>query len=418
MQIKTLRVLLLPALLLGCGTADEMPVQPSWDGAAQLDGFQNYAALGNSLTAGYQSGAWGNPGHVAHSFPALLARQLGIAGFDQVSLEATGLGFDDGAPVGNMVVNFDAAGNPVLGYTEAAQANLAALAAGAPGSFDFAAPRNFGIPGISLLHSVGAPLEVYAQGNPYAGFYLNANSIGKTQLQLAAEAGADFCTLWLGSNDVLGFVTEGGTAAISDLASFQGAYQMALANLAGVEHILVLNIPAVTDIPFVTYFRPVLAAMLEGMGLPTVVMAMDDDLGTPVPISLDPAAGNWILLPAASGMADDPTLGSPLNPLPDAWVLDAVEVALAVQAVTDFNAAIAAAVDAANAGRTTPILHLDAKAFFADVVENGYEVHGEHFSTEFVSGGVFSLDGIHPSSLGYGILTNRIIERMIDCISY
>jgi hypothetical protein len=46
------------------------------------------------------------------------------------------------------------------------------------------------------------------------------------------------------------------------------------------------------------------------------------------------------------------------------------------------------------------------------VVENGYEVHGEHFSTEFVSGGVFSLDGIHPSSLGYGILTNRIIERM------
>jgi len=340
-----------------------------------------------------------------------------------VSLAGTGVGFAGGAPVGNMVANFDAMGNPALVYTGADGANLAALVDGASESFDFAAPRNFGIPGITLLAAANYPLGAYASPaddldlrNPYARLYLNSASAAKSQVQLVAESGADFCTLWLGNNDVLGYVTAGGdsTATITPLGQFAASFQGTLAALAGVEHLLALNVPGVTDIPFVTYFRPVLAAMLESYGMDPVVMAMDDDLGMAVPVSLDPAAGNWILLPAASEMAADPTLGSPMNPLDDAYVLDAAEAETAAQAVADFNAAIAAAVDAANAGRTTPILLLDVNGFFSDVVAGGYDVQGEHFSTEFVSGGVFSLDGVHPSSLGYGMIANRVIEEMND----
>lgn len=414
MKIRHFRALLLPALLLGCGTADDMPTQPNWDGAAQLSGFQHYAALGNSLTAGYQSGAWGNPDHVAHSFPAQIARQLGIEGFDQVSLTATGLGFSGGLPVGNMTVDFAANGSPVLGYSTAAEANLAALAAGAGAGFDYAAPRNFGIPGIALLHAVNVPLGTYAAGNPYANFYIDgATTAAKTQLQLAAESGADFCTMWLGNNDVLGYVTSGGTGSITDGAVFAGSYAAALAALSNVAHLVAINIPAVTDIPFVTYFNPVLVEMLAGMGYDPVVMVTDDDLGSAVPVMLTPGSGNYVLLPAASAMAADPTLGSPMNPLPDALVLDAAEAAAALDAVTAFNATIAAAVDAANDGRTgAPVLLVDMNAFFGELAANGYETQGETFTAEMVSGGMFSLDGVHPGNIGYAIVANRIIEEM------
>ena len=39
-------------------------------------------------------------------------------------------------------------------------------------------------------------------------------------------------------------------------------------------------------------------------------------------------------------------------------------------------------------------------------------VNGETFKTDYVSGGLFSLDGVHPTSKGYGILANQYIKTM------
>ena len=414
---KTLTLLALGAVavaLTGCGSSDDLPTSPRYASTTDLAGLQEYAAIGNSLTAGYQSGAWGNPEHVAASYPNLIARQLGIAGFKQVSMSGTGLGFVSGSPVGNMVVNMGASG-PALSYSEVDPTNVAAMMAGAAADFDFSAPRNFGIPGITLMHSAGAPLGVYAGGNPYAAFYTNATSAAKTQLQLAAESGAGFVTCWLGNNDVLGFVTSGGTGAITPEATFQASLAGVGALLGSTPYLAVMNVPNVTDIPFVTYFNPVLIAMMDALGAPMhAVWAMDNGLGMAVPVFLDPGTNNYVLLPAASAMAADPTLGrTSANPLPDAYVLDAGELAAAQAAVVTFNGMLEDMVDGLNAlDRDHHAILVDMNAFFSDVVQNGYSYAGETFTTRFVSGGIFSLDGVHPTSLGYAIVANHILEAM------
>jgi hypothetical protein len=175
-----------------------------------------------------------------------------------------------------------------------------------------------------------------------------------------------------------------------------------------------MNIPSVTAIPFVTYFNPVLNAKLTALGYPHAVYAMDNELGHVVPIFTDPGTNNFILLPAASAMAADPTLGaSATNPLPDALVLDAGELAVAQAAVEDFNLQLADGVAALNtAGREHHALLVDMNSFFGHIVAHGYSAYGETVTAQFVSGGLFSLDGVHPTSLGYAVIANEILENM------
>ncbi len=416
LNIRLAALALVAVSLVGCGTSDDLPTTPNYSDEADLAGLQAYAAIGNSLTAGYQSGAWGNPEHVAASYPNLIARQLGIADFQQVSMVGTGLGFSGGAPVGNMVVNIGATG-PVLSYTTVDAANVAAFQAGAAVDFEFMAPRNFGIPGITLMHAAGASLDAYyagGLGNPYANFYRNASSGSKTQVQLAAESDASFITCWLGNNDVLGYVTSGGTGSLTPSATFQATLGGTLGALGTAPYLAVLNIPSVTDIPFVTYFNPVLNAKLTALGYPHAVYAMDNELGHAVLILTDAGTNNYILLPAATAMTLDPTLGgSAANPLPDALVLDAAELELAEAAVEDFNQQLADGVAGLNAtDRAHDVLLVDMNTFFTHIVAHGYSAYGETFTTQFVSGGIFSLDGVHPTSLGYAIVANQILANL------
>ncbi len=43
---------------------------------------------------------------------------------------------------------------------------------------------------------------------------------------------------------------------------------------------------------------------------------------------------------------------------------------------------------------------------------SGLEVNGVVFSNSYVSGNFFSLDGIHPTSQGYGIIANEFINAI------
>ena len=396
-------------LLVSSCSEDDIPSSPNYAGDDVLAAFHDYAALGNSLTAGYQSGAWGNPDHIEYSFPAQLARHLGIEDFEQVSMLDTGV--NSSGTGGNMILTFDAEGNPVLEDSELNPANLAYLA-GAQEGMSFAAPRNFGIPGITLAYAVGAPLATYGAGNPYANCYVNETTGAMTQVELALASGADFMTVWLGNNDVLGYVTSGGNADITDQATFTFLVGQLTAGLADVEHVVMLNIPAVTSIPYVTYVTPIVRAQLEALELPAAIYAYDDNMVPQVyPLATD--SNNYILLPAQTALSEDPTLGASAgNPLPEHLLLDSEELAAAEAAQQAFNQILAAAVEAANANRDTPILLADVATFFDDILSGGYAVGTHTLTPEFVTGGIFSLDGVHPNSLGYGCITAFLIERM------
>ena len=418
MRKQIQRMLLLPVLLLAgaCGDSDTLPTVPVFDGQAVLASFSDYAALGNSLTAGYQSGAWGNPDHVYYSFPAQLARQLDVGGFEQVSLEGTGVNSTgDG---GNMILEFDAQGNATLVDSELDDANVNTLMADAAANFDFNAPRNFGIPGITLEHAIGAPLAVYADfasgGNLYANAYSNSYSDTLTQVELAALSGAGLMTFWLGNNDVLDYVVYGGTGTLTDQAAFTTYINGALTIVSGTEYIVVLNIPSVTAIPYVTYANGPVIQQMDAAGAPAhAVFAYDDTLAT-IMYNIDPGNDNYLLLPALTAMQEDTTLGVTLdNPLPDGLLLDVEETAMAQEHLGAFNAAISGAVSAANAlDRDHEILLLDVQAFFDELDTQGYMVNGFLMTSEFVYGGIFSLDGIHPSSMGYGMIANEIIASI------
>jgi hypothetical protein len=87
------------------------------------------------------------------------------------------------------------------------------------------------------------------------------------------------------------------------------------------------------------------------------------------------------------------------------------EVALIRQRTAEINARIAS-VAAAN-GATV----LDTHAIFDHIVQNnhGYEVGGGIVVTgSFLTGGIFSADGFHPSNIGYAIVAKEVVQHIND----
>lgn len=54
---------------------------------------------------------------------------------------------------------------------------------------------------------------------------------------------------------------------------------------------------------------------------------------------------------------------------------------------------------------------LDLNGLIADAAANGIDAGGKHLTTAFL-GGLFSLDGMHPTNIGNGIIANKAIDTM------
>ncbi|MEO0573344.1 MAG: G-D-S-L family lipolytic protein [Bacteroidota bacterium] len=230
--------------------------------------FSNYVSLGNSLTAGFSDAALFTAGQEA-SYPNMLAAQFALAGggaFNQ-PLMADNLGglTLGGMPIaGNRLILSFASGSPlpvaVDGQGSTEVSNVLS------GSFN-----NMGVPGATSFHLL-APgygnVAGVAAGlaNPY--FARFASEPNATVLGDAAAQAPTFFSLWIGNNDVLGYVTSGGSGVdqagnldpstyggsdISDVnvvaGSIDAILQTMTANDAGG---VIANIPNVTDIPFLT----------------------------------------------------------------------------------------------------------------------------------------------------------------------
>jgi hypothetical protein len=247
-------------------TAPPMP-EPVTFTSGSAD-FSNYVSIGNSLTAGFSDAALFQSGQVA-SFPNMLASNFELVGGGEfnIPLMADDLGGAtvNGVPVlGNRLILSFASGSPapvaVEGQGGTEILNILS------GPFN-----NMGVPGAKSFHLLApgygsaANLAVGA-ANPY--FVRFASSPNTTVLADAAAQNPSFFSLWIGNNDVLGYVTAGGagidqtgnldpsTYAGSDIsdpnvvaASINAVLQTMTANDAGG---VIANIPDVTTIPFLT----------------------------------------------------------------------------------------------------------------------------------------------------------------------
>lgn len=94
-------------------------------------------------------------------------------------------------------------------------------------------------------------------------------------------------------------------------------------------------------------------------------------------------------------------------PMTDNYVLTAKETAKAEAAVVKYNAAIAELATAYN------LALVDAYSEMKKLSSaSGIKYYGQTYTTTFVSGGAFSLDGVHLTGNGYAIVANMFVDAI------
>lgn len=449
MKIKILSILFLFTLIfISCD--DYTDLDPAVkDLSSGTANFSRLVSIGNSITAGYQSGTIYQSAQM-YSYGNLIAQKVGT-NYEIPYVSDPGLG-------GRLEVQKL---SPFTLYTNTAKGSL--LNANYPYSYN-----NLGVPG-ALLYDVlfarsSTTCASYVFGNtpnPYFDVILRGKG---TELEQALGQAPTFLTIWIGNNDVLGYATSGGTSPSSptDVNQFtqmfggimQGLVQYKTQTNANFG-VAVANIPNVSAIPFFTTVGPQLALnpdakwwqirlLQQAGGLPaTGLIYMSHEGGTnlggllPYKIGFaDSAAllqGSTLITLKGSSYAallgkptgivyrglpglpagidtTKPFGLDPQNPFPDALVLDPNEINTANIAVGSFNTVISNIVGLLNQ-QNIPTALVNINSVFNEFIA-GKKVNGINFKTTYVSGGLFSLDGVHPSNQAHGIIANEFIKAI------
>ncbi len=363
--------------------------------------FHRYVALGNSLTAGFQSGGMRQDWQ-AVSYPALIAQQLGIEGFQQPLIAAPGIGTSktaEGYPMTPMYLD------PAKGITaDPLTVNPLTLLVNALVAQPY---HNLGIPGATTRDLLMTTSSQNSQvvGNSFFDMILrNPNLNNTTALKQAILMSPGLVTLWIGNNDILGGVLSGtivpGTT-VTPSAYYQQFMEQILDSLLlqTQAEIFMANIPPITAIPYVTT-------------LPTILI--DPVTFQPVPgnilLDLQESDVQYVLLSAMSLMQQGYGIPGNNKPLPGTVTLTTSEAASAQQLVSEYNQYLSA-----KAAEEARIHLVDTYQLMVDLA-NG-SVSG--LSSNFIlvdSHSAFSLDGVHPNSAGYKQVANLFIAKINEVL--
>lgn len=381
--------------------------------------FSRYVAVGNSLTAGFADGTLYKSGQ-QNSYPSILASQfmyVGGGAFKQPLLNG-----DWGFPNPKLVLGIgaDCKGTPGLGpVPNPAMPDTAGDATNISAAGPY---NNLGVPGIRCVDML---FPGYAFLNPYAK-RLFANPSGRALDELKRMT-PTFFTLWLGSNDVLGYATAGGEGSmsgvvpgdISPMPQFSVSYDSVVNAMtaSGAKGVLI-NIPDITAIPFFTTIPA------KGLVLTTTQAAQLNTAYSGTGISFIEGANNFIIQDPSVpvlGMRkikDNELLlltipqdslkcggwGS-IKPIPKKYVLDGAEIKAVQNATLAFNAFIL------QEAQKHGLAYVDMNSYIKTLV-SGIKFNGVDFNTSFVTGGAFSLDGVHLTPRGYALAANEIIRNI------
>lgn len=121
-----------------------------------------------------------------------------------------------------------------------------------------------------------------------------------------------------------------------------------------------------------------------------------------------------IVLTASSVLGSTPDPNNPQGvvgvsiPLADQFVLAKSEQARVTTASNAYNATIQGLASQYN------LAFVDAKTALANLANGGLPYDGGILTSQFVTGGAFSLDGVHPTARGYAYTANMIINAIND----
>jgi GDSL-like Lipase/Acylhydrolase len=207
-----------------------------------------------------------------------------------------------------------------------------------------------------------------------------------SQISVAESLKAPLAICWIGNNDVLGAIVnfdQLNATQITPTNVFSANYDQIASRLGALGgKVVFANIPVVTQVAFLFSPEDLVTFLGSSYGLPegsyTSLVAM---------------------LLIKLGIDDGSILRDPN------WVLDAGEIQTVDRAVASFNQIIAAHAALIN----SPVV--DVNALFAGFLKTPPVLDGVTATRRYL-GGMFSLDGLHPSDIGYAFIANSFIQTI------
>ena len=393
-KIRAVAAVVCAALTAACADNGPTAVVPPLTPSNAL--FTSYVALGNSLTAGYQSGGI-NDSTQQQSYAALLAKSMNTR-YAYASLALPGCP----PPIVNFQTQARLAGGSA---STCALRNPASITS---------ALNNVAVPGATSLDPTGVTT---ASSNTLSTFILG----GKTQVAKAADANPTFVSAWIGNNDVLGaalsgllVATPGVSAGVTPVATFQTNYAAMIAGLKAIPTLKGAVLIGVLNVTAVPALFPV--AALQN---PAFKAGFDQFAGgttTILPNCLTPP-GNQALIsvsilgqmnsgahPRVVGCAKNSV---PTTPVGDIFVVDSAEQATLATTVASYNSYIAAQA-AANGWA-----YYDPNPLLVSLKTSGCVGTVPNLANATSPfGACMSLDGVHPTAIAHKQVAAAIIAAI------
>ena len=447
MKKYKLLYLLPAALLFGC----EPEIEDVATNGGSAD-FSVYVAVGNSLTSGIQGESLTLEGQ-EYCYPNIIATQLKPLGggeFKQPLLkgECATKGvfttfYPD--PTSNLVLP-----SIVLKATPTGPAPVFPD----PTKDWYSAPGFFeNISAEGPYNNVGASGAKVGSLNDPAfsstnNWFERFSSPGETVLEAAMKNNPTFFSLWIGGNDVLGYSTSGGDEggrAITSPTEFARDLNEALDTLTrtGAKGVIA-NIPSVTGI---AYFNTIPLGTILNAAQANALKAgyaqyngalQNPTLGIPAAevaqrtITFTAGQFNYFVVTDPTLKTDRTAAGIPnirqitssehlilltpqdsllsgwgtAKPIPGNYHINQEELFKINAATVDYNSIIK------NAADVRGLAHYDAYAAFNVISTTGIIEDGISLNGKYISGGIFSLDGVHPSTRGHAVAANGFIDAI------
>lgn len=364
---------------------------PAGNARAGVYRLRRMVVIGDSLLAGFASGGLvgvGNPKQ-PDSAPAFIARRAHV----RLPLPLMSA---PGVPPPLAIVDDDGNGRLARGEVRHTQNGLGFRSDPKQGT------RNLAVPGEdiqSLFETIdsqdiaGQVVSGDVKGRDVLKFLildLPPRSGSVSQLSRARDLHPSFLLVWIGNNDVLEMATSTDPGAVTMTAAAFGVRFHALLDTLADTHagMAVANLPDPTAIAALRRAADDVTSCVKA-DASTQPVAPDDLLS----IDLDPAQ-----------------LPSPRC----SKVLDATERAAIRATVVAFNAEIATAITDTEQARGIPIALVDVFTTFDQLGTTGVDLDGDgtpDLTTRYL-GGIFSLDGIHPTRTGNALVANAFIAAI------
>ena len=407
--------ILIPALfasiLFSCKPAIEDPAYSK--GEINPDRF---IMIGGGHSAGYMDDALYNEGQ-QNSVANLIANQLKLVGLQQfnqplVDANSVGVGLTG---LSAMYLNYktDCKGATSLSPLRIASSGDQSIFN--DNLYSASAPLgNFGIPGLKLMDLNS---QNYASSNAF--FARMASSLTTSVAADAVATNPTFFATFLGIEDVLEFAKSGGIQSLPDPADFQSEYAALIQNLTanGAKGVIGI-IPDVTEMPYFTTIP------WNGLTLDTANNTTLNNVYNQLGYFFTVGSNPFMIEDTASATlgirqilsSELLLLGLPLDsvkcyqmgvlfPLRDEFVLDNNEITELRNKIEQYNAAIRSIANQYN-------LAVAETGAFVSNLKTGFVYNGVTVNAKFVSGGAYSLDGLHFNPRGNALLANEFIRAI------